>query len=343
MQNLIFSCIESRIENDQTFYASFKLGPFYLNQGVTVANTLRRILLSNIEGLSIVFVKIEGVKHEYSILKGVQESVLEILMNLKQIQLTTAHEIYKPQIAYLNVRGPKIIYSSDIELPSQIHCADPFQYIATLASDGLLKIKLFICQGKRYYLQESLKRIIKKNFKKYINSKIREYLFLDAIFLPVNKVNFIIEQNKELIKEFIILEIWTKSGVNPKLLIYKAVNEVIQILMPFRIFKDSKTSSLPLPNYYALNNQNIKEKIRNKIFNKADAIRLQNKLLTLDIGNLNLSYQTFIYLKRLKINQVADLVKKSENEFQKLKDFDPKILTVINSNLAQFGLSLKNN
>ena len=340
MQNLIFSCIESRIENDQNFYASFKLGPFYSNQGLTIANMLRRILLSNLEGLSIVFVKIEGVKHEYSILKGVQESVLEILMNLKQIQLTTNREIYKPQIAYLNVRGPKIIYSSDIQLPSQIQCVDPFQYIATLAADGLLKIKLFICQGKRYYLQESLKRIIKQKFKKYINSKIREYLFLDAIFLPVNKVNFIIEQNNELIKEFIILEIWTKSGVHPKLLIYKAINEAIQILTPFRVFKTSKTSSLLLPNY-AFNKQNIKEKIRNKILNKVDFVQLQKKLLTLDIGNLNLSYQTYIYLKHLKINQVADIVKKSKNEFQNLKNFNPQILTDINSNLEQFGLSLK--
>lgn len=341
MQNLIFSCIESRIEDDQKFYASFKLGPFYLNQGLTIANILRRILLSNLEGISIVFVKIEGVKHEYSILKGVQESVLEILMNLKQIQLTTNYEIYKPQTAYLNVRGPKKIYSSDIQLPEHIQCVNPFQYIATIACDGLLKIKLFICQGKRYFLQESLKRVIEQNFKKYINLGIRDYLFLDALFLPVNKVNFIIEQNNELMKEFIILEIWTSSGFHPKLLIYKAINEIIQILMPFRLFKPSKTYNLLLPNHI-LGKQTIKEKIQNKILNKVDFIKLQKKLLTLDIGNLSLSYQTYIYLKRLKINQVSDLVKKSKHDFQALKNFNPTILADITSNLERFGLSLKN-
>ena len=104
MPNLVFSCIESRIENDQNLYGCFKLGPFYLNQSLIVANALRRVLLSDLEGLSIVFVKIEGVTHEYSILKGVQESVLEILANLKQIQFKTKNQeiTYKPQIAYLN-------------------------------------------------------------------------------------------------------------------------------------------------------------------------------------------------------------------------------------------------
>ena len=346
MENLIFSCIESRIEDNQTLYGCFKLGPFYLNQGLTIANTLRRLLLSDLEGLSVVFVRIEGVHHEYSILSGVKESVLEILTNLKQIQFKAySHStIYKPQIAYLDIKGPKIISAGDIRLPSKLKCVDSTQYIATVSSDGYLKIKLFICLGKRYCLQSSLKPVIQNQYQKILNIKTADYLFLDAVFLPIRQVNFTIEQNNELNKEFVIFEIWTKGGIHPKQSLFKAINEVFKILMPFRKFYSLQKKQVP--NYLVQNTSNIKkfkrqtEKHRS-ILSKIGSAKFQKKLLTLDVSNLNLLSSTYVFLKESNIHTISDLLKKSEADLALLKGFNKEIFNDIEKNIIKLGLNLK--
>ena len=339
MKNLIFSCIESRIEKSQSLYGCFKLGPFGLNQGLTIANTLRRVLLSNLEGLCIVFVQIEGVSHEYSIIKGVQESVLEILTNLKSIQFKTNKVFYKPQVAYLNIQGPRVVYSKDIQLSMPIQCVNPSHYIATIAADGRLKIKLFICQGKRYCLQSSLKSVIHKQFKKILNLKSQNYLFLDAIFLPVQKVNFIIEENSDLVNEFVIMEIWTNGSIHPKQSLYKAINEIIQILIPFRQIKSIQTfkkpKSLASSKTLKSRNFNVLKNNHQKILNKINSIQFQTKLFSLDIGNLNLSLQTYCHLKERKIHTLSDLLSKSK------QDFKSEFFNDIEANLFKLGLSIR--
>lgn len=346
MQNLIFSCIESRIEDNQTLYGCFKLGPFYLNQGLTIANTLRRLLLSELEGLSIIFVRIEGVKHEYSMLTGVKESVLEILTNLKQIQFKTDEVLYKPQIAYLNVKGPKSISAGDISLPLKIKCVDPNQYIATISSDGDLKIKFFICQGKRYCLQSSLKPVIQKQYQKILNIKTINYLFLDAIFLPIRQVNFTIEPNSEINKEFVIFEIWTKGGIHPKQSLFKAINEIFRILMPFRKFYSLQ--KIQAPKYSTTTVKRLKsKKFRplahdyQKILSKISSIKFQKKLSTLDISNLNLLVPTYIFLKKTNIHTISDLLKKSKAEIASMDGCTYELLQDIENNFFQLGLNLK--
>lgn len=345
MDKLIFSCIESRIEDNQNLYGCFKLGPFQLNQGLTIANTLRRLLLSDLEGLSIVFIKIEGVKHEYSILNGVKESVLEILTNLKQIQFKAHGIIHKPQVAHLNIQGPKIISAGDIRLPSKIECVDPCQYIATISSDGNLKMKLFICQGKRYCLQSSLKPIIHEQYQKILNIKTSNYLFLDAIFLPIRQVNFTIEKNDKLNKEFAIFEIWTKGSIHPKQSLFKAINEVFRILLPFRKFyslqKIEKLKFLPQKPLTIKEYKNLNINYQN-ILSKLGSVKLQKKLSTLDISNLNLSASTYIFLKKENIHTISDLLKKSKKELSVLSGFKDELLYDIEINCAKLGLNLHN-
>ena len=156
MEPLLLSCIESRVENSRKFYGRFQLGPFVLGQGFTIANSLRRSLLSEISGLAITAVEIEGVVHEYSTIEGVRESVLDILLNVKQIVLTSDFQIQEPQVAFLQVQGPGIVRAKDIKLPISIQSVDPEQYIATLLYDGLLKMKFMICRGKNYLVQTPL-------------------------------------------------------------------------------------------------------------------------------------------------------------------------------------------
>ena len=156
MEPLLLSCIESRVENSRNFYGRFQLGPFVLGQGLTIANSLRRSLLSEISGLAITAVEIEGVVHEYSTIEGVRESVLDVLLNVKQIVLTSDFQIQEPQVAFLQIQGPGRVRAKDIKLPISIQSVDPEQYIATLLYDGLLKMKFMICRGKNYLVQTPL-------------------------------------------------------------------------------------------------------------------------------------------------------------------------------------------
>ena len=156
MEPLLLSCIESRVENSRNFYGRFQLGPFVSGQALTIANSLRRSLLSEIYGLAITAVEIEGAAHEYSTVAGVRESVLDILLNIKQIVLTSNFQFQEPQIALLEVQGPAIVRSSDIKLPVSVQSVDPEQYIATLLYDGVLKMKFIICRGKNYIVQTPL-------------------------------------------------------------------------------------------------------------------------------------------------------------------------------------------
>ena len=184
MEHLLLSCIESRVEKNRSFYGRFQLGPFDLGQGLTVATALRRTLLSELSGLAITAVAIQGASHEYSTLCGVRESVLDILLNLKQIvfsvvdpefendsfsesdkgsqpssifeskeNLINKQILPESQIGFLKVCGPGIVKARDIKLSPSIHCVDPDQYIATLASNGILEIRFIISNGKNYIIQ----------------------------------------------------------------------------------------------------------------------------------------------------------------------------------------------
>ena len=159
MTHLFISCNESRIENNKSFYGSFSIGPFEGGESLTIANALRRTLLSQLKGLAITSIQIEGVLHEYSNLPGVKDSVLDILLNLKDIhfysKLPTQDLALLPQIGYLKVQGPGIVRASDLKLPPFIQVVDPEQYIATLAEDGFINMKFIISLGKNYILQKS--------------------------------------------------------------------------------------------------------------------------------------------------------------------------------------------
>ena len=150
MSQFIISCKESRIETNRSFYGCFELGPFEPSQSLTIANTLRRTLLSEIYGLAIVSVEIEGASHEYSSLPGVHESVLDILLNLKEIVLKKAIKNFTPQIGYLRARGPGVVTASHLRLPPFIQCVDPDQYIATLSHNGFLNIKFVVQYGNKW-------------------------------------------------------------------------------------------------------------------------------------------------------------------------------------------------
>ncbi len=148
MPHLIFSCLESRTEDNGALFGRYLLGPLRIGQATTVATALRRALLSEVQGIGITAVEIVGASHQYSSIKGVRESVLDIILNLKQIVLrgTTVHDL--PAIGYVDIQGPGVVTANDLILPNGICCVNSNQLIATLSTNGLLKIKFVVSVGK---------------------------------------------------------------------------------------------------------------------------------------------------------------------------------------------------
>lgn len=144
IQDFFLSSKECILESPTNFYGSFCLGPFKNSQSLTVANALRRTLLSELQNIAITHLEIEGAKHEYVTFPGVRESMLDLLLNFKQIVLKNNASLQKPLYGYLNVRGPGVVRASDLKLPQMIQCVDPDQYIATLNENGTLVLKFII-------------------------------------------------------------------------------------------------------------------------------------------------------------------------------------------------------
>lgn len=260
MNDFFLSCKESRIDSPRSFYGSFYLGPFSGSQSLTVANALRRTLLSELTGISITSVVIQGALHEFSTLPGVRESVLDLLLNFKEIVLKTNSSLKKTQTGYLQAYGPGVVRACDLKLPPFIQCVDPDQYIATLSQDGSLIVKFTINEGQNYVVQKPSG--VQKN---------DAPMLLDAVFMPVNKVNYLIEsyphspgmslagksnvngptslsefdfslkktkdvepdnpgrieKNREL--QVVILEIWTNGSIHPRKAIYDGLKHLMNL------------------------------------------------------------------------------------------------------------------
>jgi DNA-directed RNA polymerase subunit alpha len=151
-ESIYMTCKKSIILNNRNFYSCFHVGPFNAGQSLTVANALRRTLLSELNGVAIIALEIEGVLHEYSNIIGVKDTVLDITLNLKEIVLKTNLKTnFTHGFGFIQVRGPGVVRACDIKLPSFLLCVDPNQYIATLSYEGSISIKLHISTSLTFF------------------------------------------------------------------------------------------------------------------------------------------------------------------------------------------------
>lgn len=144
MKNLVLSCLESRMEKNQSTYARFLLAPFQSGDALTVGTALRRALLSQIEGIAITALEIQGITHEFCTIEGVRESVLELSLNFQQIVLRSQIDLNTAQVGYLQVQGPRTVFANDLKLPLGVECVNPTQHVAQLSRDGLLVVKFLV-------------------------------------------------------------------------------------------------------------------------------------------------------------------------------------------------------
>ena len=227
------TCIETYTDIDQNHYGCFIIEPLETGQGITLGNALRRTLLSDLTGFSITGVRINDLKHEFSIVESLREDILEILLNLKEI-IFKSSLLIKEQTqtikvkGFLQIKGPIIVTAGMFQLPkNNFKILNENQYICTIVDDSELYIEIDIENGKGYKLTEEIRKTrIEKKFSILKPST----LLIDAIFIPVKRVNYkikMIHDSKGNIKESLIIEVWTNGSISPR----RSIQESLKILM----------------------------------------------------------------------------------------------------------------
>nr|BDA97937.1 RNA polymerase alpha subunit [Chroomonas collegionis] len=304
-------CIESRIDGPRDQYDKFVLEPLDQGQGITIGNSLRRVLLADLEGTAIVSVRIAGVSHEFSTIPGIREDVLEILLNLKEVVFRTDSK--ESLIGRLRVQGPAIVTANDFELPSEVLLIDPKQYVATICGNNVLEMEFRIEKGKGYRLVE-----------KGIDETSLDFLQIDSIFMPVKKVNYIVEDvryKQSTLQDRLIIEVWTNGSISPKEAISQSSTILTDLFSPLKNI-----------NFKSDNNTDLEE---------------ESKVNQILIEELQLSVRAYNCLKRAQIHSVADLLDYSQEDLLEIKNFGQKSAEeVIDALKKRLGINLpkeKNN
>ncbi|MEW6607951.1 MAG: DNA-directed RNA polymerase subunit alpha [bacterium] len=292
-------------------YGKLIAEPFEPGRGTTIGNSLRRMLLTAIEGAAITSVKIEGVLHEFSTIPGVVEDVPEIILNLKKLILKL-HDSETVKI-YLNKEGEGEVTGEDFQCPPQVEILNKNLHIATMDTDGKLNMELEIVKGYGYVSAEQNKT----------GQESIGVICIDSFFSPVVRVAYSVEGvrvGQMTDYERLILEVWTNGVLQP----HQAVAQAA------RLIKDQIAAFIDI--------KEEEDKSEEPIVDK-ETERLKN-ILKMNIEELELSVRSSNCLKAANIKILGELVKKTENDMLKTRNFGKKSLTEIKNKLATYGVSL---
>jgi len=294
-------------------FGSFSAQPFERGYGITIGNSLRRILLSSIPGAAITNIRIQGVLHEFSSISGIVEDVTDIILSLKTIPLKLHGD--EPKTMTLKKKGPAIATSSDIEHDSDIEILDSDVHIASLDNDGEIDMEMIV-ENKRGY------RPADQNFSDDLSV---DYIPIDSSHSPVFKVNYKVDAarvGKRIDYESLTLDVWTNGAITPQDSLASASKILRDHLVIFLNIVDEPTerdladAKAEIP-YFA-----------------------QMDILSKSIDHLELSVRSNNCLKSAGIEKISELVQKSEDELLKTKNFGRKSLTEIKETLQEMGLGL---
>nr|YP_010027413.1 RNA polymerase alpha subunit [Rhoiptelea chiliantha]AXS67595.1 RpoA [Rhoiptelea chiliantha]QOS47502.1 RNA polymerase alpha subunit [Rhoiptelea chiliantha]WDE75691.1 RNA polymerase alpha subunit [Rhoiptelea chiliantha]WKF54248.1 RNA polymerase alpha subunit [Rhoiptelea chiliantha]WNI01421.1 RNA polymerase alpha subunit [Rhoiptelea chiliantha] len=302
-RTLQWKCVESRADSKRLYYGRFILSPLMKGQADTIGIAMRRALLGEIEGTCITRAKSEKIPHEYSTIVGIQESVHEILMNLKEIVLRS--NLYGIRGASICVKGPRSITAQDIILPPSVEIVDNTQHIANLTEPINLCIELQIERNRGY-------RIKTPN-----NSQDGSYP-IDAVFMPVRNANHSIHSyvNGNEKQEILFLEIWTNGSLTPKEALHEASRHLIELFIPFLHAEEEK-----------LHLENKQHKVTLPLFTFHDRLAKLKKnqkeiaLKSIFIDQSELPPRIYNCLKRSNIHTLLDLLNKSQDDLMKIQHF----------------------
>ena len=305
----------SKVSEDGT-YGCFVVEPLERGYGITLGNSLRRIMLSSLPGAAVSSIKIDGVLHEFSTIPGVKEDVAEIILNLKNLALKANEDLTEPITAYIDYRGEGVVHASDIKLDkSIIEIVNPDLVIATICGgqENHLTMELKITAGRGYVGSD-------KNKKDDQAVGVRP---IDSLYTPVRRVNFTVENTRVgQITDYdkLTLEVWTKGTINPQEAVSLAAKVMNDHLALFINLSDN-----------ARNTEIMVEKEEDQ----------KEKVLEMTIEELDLSVRSYNCLKRAGINTVEDLTNKSEDEMMKVRNLGRKSLDEVLGKLEELHLKLK--
>lgn len=301
--------LEIEKESKTPHYGKFIAKPLERGFGITLGNSLRRILLSSIQGAAVVSVKIEGVLHEFSTIPGVKEDVTDIILNLKQLRLKISgvdHDVIR-----IEAKGDKVVTAGDIITTPNVEVLNPDLHIATLSGDANVKMELMVKLGKGFSLAEKNKT----------DRDAIGVIPIDAIFTPIKKVNYTVTNarvGQATDYDRLTLEVWTDGSVLPE----DAVAYSAKILKDqISLFVNFEEEDEPIEEIV------IEEPKMNENLNKR-------------VDELELSVRSANCLQNANIKYIGELVQKSEGEMLKTKNFGRKSLNEIKEILSEMGLSL---
>lgn len=311
MNNISIKCLKSEKIQSGACYGQFVINSLRPGQGITIGNQLRRVLLGDLGGIAISAVRIAGVSHEFSTIPGVREDILEILLNLKGIVLKSKTQT--SQFGRLKIQGPSVVTADLIQLPSSLEIVNPNHYIATISTSNILEIEFKFEYGTGYKLASQT-----------FSDEDENYLQLDTIYMPVQKVDFKIDNIYDAannVSERLFLDIWTNGSILPNEALESASQIIIELF-----------TSL-------LNNTNISE--TRKLEPKPESISIE-PYTNIAIEELQLSVRAYNCLKKAQINTVGDLLQYSPEKLQELKNFGRKSADEVFSTLKnKLGIILK--
>ena len=309
--------LPKRLECDESTYTNtygkFSAAPFERGYGVTLGNSLRRVLISSIEGSAVSSVKFHGAQHEFSTIPGVLEDVPEIILNIKSLVLNSHSKIPKTMSIKADEKGE--VTAKDIDVDDTIEIINPDLHIATLTKDTKFNLEMDVSRGRGYVTAELNKR----------EDKTIGVIPVDSIFTPVRRVNFSVENTRvgqRTDYEKLNIEIWTNGSITPKDALLYASNILQRHLDIF-------------VNFGQLPEEIVEEEPE---MTKED-VALYEKL-RLPISELELSVRSSNCLREAGIKVIADLVKRAEDEMLGFKNFGKKSLTEIKELLMGMGLTL---
>ena len=298
-------------------YGKLIVEPLERGFGTTMGNSLRRVLLSSLEGAAITAVKMSGALHEFSTINGVKEDVLNVILNLKKLRLKFHGEGDK--IGTFNVKGPGMVTGADLQVDSSIEVLNPELPLATLDKGAHFEAEVYIRKGKGYISSELNKEDLPVGM-----------IAVDAVFTPLRKVNFWVEKTRvgrETDYDRLIMEIWTDGSVTPERAVSQAASIIIEHMDLF-VFEE-EDEDIPVP-----------EEAGGVHSEGKDLAAASNDNLFKNVDELELSVRSFNCLKNANIKTIIELVQKTEPEMLKTKNFGRKSLNEIKEILGRMGLHL---
>jgi len=326
--------IEEEREDQNSYFTRFILSPMERGYATTIGNSLRRVLLSSIPSMAITKLKIPGKYHEYDVIDGVKEDILEIILNFKKVQLKPALEFSDAVKLTLEKVGPGVITAGDIKTPTGVEVVNPSQYVATLNTDSVVYIELFAEIGRGFVPVSEME----------IEHDV-EMIYIDGIFSPVLKVNFQTENvrvGKRTDYDKLVLDVWTKKSITPSDALMRATDILMRHFEVVSSGLGQPTQGLTGSTIEPEEEETITEESEMSAeVSQADE-QDSNSVTAKKIEELDLSVRSLNCLKRDKINRIGDLLDKSEADLLKIRNFGEKsMLEVVKKLREKFNIVLK--